>query len=259
MHQKSRFSEAEDTSFQAHLDFTFSSRSGTFLDGTSCMILQARCFKIESGSGIVEEVPFQSSGSTDIITAYEVVFGAKGSTACKHSLWFDATIVKSKDEVKKVEVHSVHSKPYVFMEPNDNAKEGCELIHSIMEEMIGRKGGPMSSALREKFIRLNNSYRNLAWPKTKPPSAESAATSKSMADHVGSEYNIEGGKVKSIWDRFVTNLHDEAPEGGSRLSVFSQIKAKGGRRSVVFVSSLPKLSKSKDDKNIADFLADYSQ
>jgi hypothetical protein len=260
MHKKSRFSEAEDTSFQAHLDFIFSARSGTFLDGrgTSCMILQARSFMIDNGSGIVEEVPFQP-GSPDIVTAYEVVFDAKGSTSCKHSLWFDATIVKSKDEAEKVEVNAVHSKPYVFMEPINKEKEGYELIHSIMEEMIGNKGGPMPSELREKFIRLNDFYGNLSWPETKPPSAESAVTSKPMANHVNSEYYCEGGKVKSIWDRFKTNLRsvcdDEAPEGGSRLPAFRKIKA--DRRSVTFASSLPMLPK--DEENIADFLSDYSQ
>jgi len=240
MHQKSQY----------HLDFTFSSGSGTFLDGARCMILQTRSFMIESGSGTVEEVPFQS-GSPDIITAYEVVFDAKGSTSCKHSLWFDATF-----EAEKVEVNAVHSKPYVFMQPTDNAKEGYELIDSIKKEIIGRKGGPISSELRERFFILNNFTHDLAWPETEPPSAESSAISKPMANHVNNQYNCKvGNKVKPIWKAFVGCFDDEAPpEGGSRLSVFRHVK---DRRSVIFASSLPKLLN--DEENIADFLSDYSQ
>jgi len=260
MHDKSPFSEG----YQDHLDFTFSSQSqcGTFLDGARCMILQTRSFMIESGSGTVEEVPFQS-GSPDIITAYEVVFDAKGSTSCKHSLWFDASIATSKDEVKNLEVNTVHSKPYVFMQPTDNVKEGHELIDSILEEMVGvgNKGGPISSELREKFNQLNNSYRNLAWPKTTPPSSKSSATRKSTADHVSSQYNCKGSRVEHIWETFVTTIEscdDEAPpEGGSRLLVFNQIKS--GHSSGFFGSSLPTLPKPKGNENIADFLSDYSQ
>ncbi|KAK1733245.1 hypothetical protein QTG54_016102 [Skeletonema marinoi] len=260
MHKKSPFSE--DSSYQAHLDFTFSARSGTFIDGKTCVVLQERHFKVDSESCTVDEVPLQPS-TTDVVKAYEVVFGAKGSSdpkngsPCKHSLWFDATIVKLRDEAAKLDVNTVHSKPYVFMEPIDEAKEGHELIHSIMEEMIGRNGAPLSTELRERFIQLNNFYCALAWPETQPLSAEAAATPKPMEEHVNSSYNCKGGKVEAIWKSFKANIgvvcDNKAPEGGSRLSAFRHNKV--GRRSVF--STLPELPKNTE--NMADFLADYSQ
>jgi len=260
MHKKSPFSE--DSSHEAYLDYTFSARSGIFIGGQTSVILQIRHFKVDSESCTVEEVPLQSS-TTDVVKAYEVVFGAKGSSdpkngsPCKHSLWFDATIVKSRDEAAKHVVNSVHTKPYVFMEPIDDAKEGHELIHSIMEEMIGSNGGPLSTELRERFIQLNNFNRALAWPETQPPSAEEAATLKTMEEHVNSPYNCKGGKVEAIWKSFKANLgvvcDNKAPEGGSRLSAFRHNKA--GRRSVF--STLPEFPKNSE--NMADFLADYSQ
>ena len=261
MHQKSPFSE--DSSYQAHLDYTYSARSGIFIGGKTVVVVQQRHFKVDSESCTVEEVPLQSSTTDDVVKVYEVVFGAKGSSdpkngsPCKHSLWFDPTIVKSRDEAAKQVVNSVHTKPYVFMEPIDDAKEGHELIHSIMEEMIGSNGGPLSAELRERFIQLNNFNRALAWPENQPPSAEAAATPKPMEEHVNSPYNCKGGKAEAIWKSFKANLgvvcDNKAPEGGSRLSAFRHNKA--GRRSVF--STLPELPKNSE--NMADFLADYSQ
>ena len=267
MHQKSPFSEAGDMTHKAHLDFTFDNRDGQYLDGNKCNVLQTRYFKVDSGSNIVEEVPLQP-GSADIVVASELVFDAKGSRdkngpTCLHSIWFDADFAKanSKEAAHKLKadaaVHSVHSKPFVLMEPIDDAQVGHELIRSIMEEMIGRNGGPLSTKLRDRFIKLNNGYRILAWPKSKPPSDESAAALKTMEDHVSSPYICQGGTVEAIWESFKTNLasvsDNETPEGGSCLSSFLHIKAGHHFGS----STLPKLPK--DIENMADFLDRYSQ
>ena len=267
MHQKSPFSQADDSSHQAHLDFTFSasSRPGVYpYLGQNCMFLQTRYFKINSGSSTVEEVPLQSVSTDDIVKCSEVVFDAKGSSDCNHSIWFDANIeqvaAKNNREAEKkakantLTAHLVHSTPFVFMDPID--KDGQELYHSIMKEMIERNGGPVSTKLRERFIQLNNYNRTLAWPKNKLP-AESAATPKTIEGHVNSPYICQGGNVKAIWESFKANLacvvsDNETPEGGSRLQAFLRIKT--GRRSIS--STLPKLPN--DIENMADFLADYS-
>lgn len=267
MHQKSPFSEAEDETHQAHLNYTFDNSSGQHLDGKKCNVLQARCFKVNSWSNTVEEVPLQSA-SADVVVASELVFDAKGSKnengpTCKHCIWFDPVFAKvnSKEAAEKlkanVTVHSVHSKPFVFMEPIDDSKEAHELIHSIMKEMIGRNGGPLSNEVRNRFIQLNNHYRILSWPKTKEPSAEAAAALKTMEGHVSSPYICQGGKVEAIWESFKTNLasvsDNKAPEGESRLKAFRRIRA--GIRSTS--AKLPKLPK--DFENMADFLAHYAQ
>ena len=273
MHQKSPFSKADDSSHEAHLDFTFSasSRPGEYpyLGGKNCMILQTRCFKIESDSNTVEEVPLQSVSSDDIVKCREVVFDAKGSPKCFHSLFFDANIEQvtaknNRDAEKKAKAtastaHLVaHSTPFRFMDPID--EDGRELYHSIMKAMIESNGGLLSTKLREEFIQLNNHNRTFAWPKNKL-SAESAATPKTIEDHVNSPYICQGGskKVEAIWESFKANLacdvsDNEIPAGGSRLEAFLRIKAKAGRRSIS--STLPKLPN--DTENMADFLADYS-
>lgn len=259
MHQKSPFSEADDKTHQAHLNFTFDNSSGQFLDGKKCNVLQTRCFKINSWSNTVEEVLLQPA-SADVVVASELVFDAKGSS--KHSIWFDVIFAKvnSRETADKLRadttVHSVHSKPFVFMEPIDDSKEAHELIHSIMKEMIGRNGngGLLSTEVRNRFIQLNNHYRTLAWPKTKAFSAEEAAALKTMEGHVSSPYICQSGKVKAIWESFKNNLasvtDDKAPEGDSRLKAYRCIKE--GTR-----STLPKLPN--DLENMADFLAQYSQ
>jgi len=264
MHQKSPFSEAEDTTHQAHLNYTFSNSDGQYLDGKKCNVLQTRCFKVNywSHTVTVEEVPSQPA-SADVVVASELVFDAKGSKNCKHSIWFDAIFAKanSKEAADKLKadatVHCVHSKPFVLMEPIDDAEEGHELIHSIMKEMIGRNGGPLSTEVRDRFIQLNNYYRDLAWTKTKEPSDESAAALKTMDGHVSSPYICQGSKVEAIWESFKTNLasvsDNKTPEGGSRLKAFCRIKA-GLRKTS---ATLPKLPKNFD--NMADFLAQYSQ
>ena len=268
MHQKSPFSEEGDKTHQAHLNytFTFNKNDGCCLDGKKCNILQKRCFKLFSGSDVVEEVLFPQQAASDIIVvASEVVFDAKGSRACLHSIWFDADFVKAdpKEAANKlrVDAHVVHSKPFLLMEPIDDVQEGHELIHSIMRKMIipspSIPGVDLSADLRHKFIQLNNHYRTLAWPETKSSSHESAPALKTIEGHVSSPYFCQGGSmVEPIWESFEKNLalacasDNQAPEGDSRLLAYQ-----AGLRSVSFASDLPELP----TENMADYLAVYSQ
>jgi hypothetical protein len=190
-----------------------------------------------------------------------VVFDAKGSTKCNHSLWFDPTF-KSCSEAKEDTVNEVHTLPYVFMQPV-NEEGHHQLLASIMKELIVHGSfGPKYNDLREQFNSLKRFHDNLAWPMTKVL-PESANTLKTIADHVNSPYVIDeadGCNVKPIWESFLTNIANLHGDGeGEEFIQEAQGRkrlAARGQRSVYFSSSsLPQLKKG--NENIADFLADY--